>query len=46
VNNVDGGIARRMRICNLPFKFVENPYTAHEKQLDRTLKHQFVNNVE
>jgi putative DNA primase/helicase len=41
LNNFDGGIARRMRIVNLPFKFVEKPHMAHEKQLDTTLKHKF-----
>jgi P4 family phage/plasmid primase-like protien len=46
LNNFDGGIARRMRIVNLPFKFVENPHMAHEKQLDTTLKHKFESNVE
>jgi P4 family phage/plasmid primase-like protien len=46
LNNFDGGIARRMRIVNLPFKFVEIPRMAHEKQLDTTLKHKFESDVE
>jgi putative DNA primase/helicase len=46
LNTFDGGIARRTRIVNLSFKFVENPRMAHEKQLDTTLKHKFESNVE
>jgi hypothetical protein len=34
-----------MRIVNLPFKFVENPHMAHEKQLDTTLKQKFESDV-
>jgi putative DNA primase/helicase len=45
LNNFDGGIARRIRIVNLPFKFVENPHMAYKKQLDTTLKHKFESDV-
>jgi P4 family phage/plasmid primase-like protien len=46
LNSSDDGIGRRMRIVNLPFKFVENPHMAHEKKLDTTLKHKFESDVE
>ena len=45
LNSFDDGIAKRIRICNLPYKFVDNPVLSHEKQLDTTLKQKFDGDV-
>lgn len=45
LSNFDGGIARRLRIIELIYKFVENPRLNHEKKLDTTLKKKFDSDV-
>ena len=41
LSNVDGGIARRIRMVHFPFKFVEEPVLANERKGDNTLKKRF-----
>jgi P4 family phage/plasmid primase-like protien len=41
LSNVDGGIARRIRMVHFPFKFVDEPVLANERKGDNKLKTQF-----
>lgn len=42
LSNIDGGIARRIRMVHFPFKFVEGePMLANERKGDNTLKKRF-----
>ena len=42
IDDSSGGSARRTRILDLPFNFVEQPDTANEKQKDATIEASFV----
>jgi P4 family phage/plasmid primase-like protien len=45
LNNIDGGIIRRLRIINWNTKFVENPIkNTNQRQIDLTIKNNFDNN--
>lgn len=41
LSDFDGGIARRLRLIHFPFKFVESPILANERQGDNKLKTRF-----
>ena len=42
IDDSSGGSARRTRILDLPFNFVEQPNTANEKQKDASIEASFV----
>ena len=42
IDDNSGGSARRTRILDLPFNFVEDPQAANEKRKDANLELQFV----
>jgi len=46
LNTYDGGIERRLKNIEFPYKFVENPTLPHEKKRSSTLKENFENNKE
>jgi P4 family phage/plasmid primase-like protien len=41
LSNLDGGIARRIRMVHFPFKFVDNPMLPNERKGDNSLKTRF-----
>ena len=46
LNTYDGGIERRLKNIEFPYKFVNNPKLPHEKKIDLNLKNNFENNTE
>jgi putative DNA primase/helicase len=46
LNTFDGGIERRLKNIEFPYKFVDNPLLPHEKKKDLDLKDNFDNNQE
>lgn len=46
LNTYDGGIERRLKNIEFPYKFCQNPQLEHEKLIDFTLKNEFDNNTE
>lgn len=46
LNTFDGGIERRLKNIEFPYKFVDNPTLPHEKKKDLNLKSNFDNNEE
>jgi putative DNA primase/helicase len=46
LNTFDGGIERRLKNIEFPYKFVDNPLLPHEKKKDLDLKDNFDNNHE
>jgi len=46
LNTYDGGIERRLKNIEFPYKFCQDPKLPHEKLIDFTLKNEFDNNTE